>query len=107
MLEEAIVIHWTEYLEQSDGDPVSLGDIAQFMSGSSKVPASGFNCQPSIKFTDVICLPKTSTCDVSITFPCSYGLLDYDTLKKRLMNPFATVLDLEQYERQIVCMHNL
>ena len=81
--EEAIILNWTDYVQECQGNPVSLGDIAQFMSGSSKLPAAGFDRQPSIQFTDDVCLPKASTCDVSITFPRSFGSLQYDEFKEK------------------------
>ena len=84
--EEAILFYWSEYLEKcsQDSSKVSLGDVLKFFSGSSKVPASGFDKYPSIKFTDVDCLPIASTCDVSITFPRKIGLLAYEDFCDRM-----------------------
>ncbi len=82
--EEAVILHWNEYVAECDGTPVSVSDIIHFMSGSSKLPAAGFNCIPSIRFTDEPCLPKASTCDISITFPRSYGLLSYEEFKEKI-----------------------
>ena len=56
------------------GGPVLLSDILQFVSGSSKLPASGFYNTPKISFTDEECLPRASTCDLSITFSRSWGM---------------------------------
>ncbi len=50
-------------LSEADGE-VRLADVMMFMSGSSKVPATGFPKTPTIRFTDVDCV---STSDVSIT----------------------------------------
>lgn len=82
--EEAIILNWNEYATESNGSPVSVGDIVHFMSGSSKLPAAGFNCQPSIHFTDDPCLPKASTCEISITFPRSFDLLCYEDFKEKM-----------------------
>lgn len=74
---------------------MSLGDILHFISGASKLPAAGFNKAPSIHFTDSCdaLLPTTSTCDISITFPRSYGKLTPDEFKKHMdmciMNSFG------------------
>ena len=68
--EETIIFHWNEYIfncPQTTGT-VSLSDVMKFISGSSRVPATGFDKAPSVKFTDVQCLPTVSTCDISITF---------------------------------------
>lgn len=68
--EETIVLYWNEYIFNcpSTTGTVSVGDVMKFISGSSSVPATGFDKIPSIKFTDVDSLPTVSTCDVSITF---------------------------------------
>ena len=55
-----------------------------FVSGASKLPAAGFNVQPSIKLTDVSGLPRSSTCDVSITFPRCYGHLPSSEFKHKM-----------------------
>ena len=54
------------------------------MSGSSKLPASGFDVNPKICFTDAVVLPYTSTCDISITFPRSYGLLQFTEFEDKM-----------------------
>ena len=61
---------------------VSIADILHFVSGASKLPATGFNTTPSIRFCDVDAFPVASTCDVSITLPRSLGLLSYTEFKK-------------------------
>ena len=63
---------------------VSLGDILQFVSGSSKIPAAGLPTIPSIHFTDEKCLPQASTCGISITFPRALPLPMYEQFKERL-----------------------
>ena len=63
---------------------VSLRKILHFISGSSKIPASGFDVTPKIRFTDDDVLPFSSTCDLSIAFPRSYGLLQHADFKKRV-----------------------
>lgn len=107
--EEAIILNWTDYVMECAGkvtailsywcscysyltfsplslerQDVSLGDILHFFSGATKLPASGFQVMPKIYFTDENILPKASTCDVSITFPRSYGKLDYCEFKAKL-----------------------
>ena len=52
-------------------------DILQFFSGASKIPAIGFDSTPKLCFTSEECLPRVSTCDLSITFSRSMGLLSF------------------------------
>ena len=63
---------------------VKLDDILEFVSGASKIPPSGFQKNPSIKFCNDDRLPKASTCDVSITLPRKLGLLQFEQFKERL-----------------------
>ncbi len=79
------VTHYSIY-PNTDGDEsgVSIGDILQFISGSRRLPAAGFPCIPSVHFTNEKILPKTSTCDVSITFPRSFDELPYEMFKKKM-----------------------
>ncbi len=63
---------------------MSLADVLHFFSGSTKIPALGFDNTPKIHFTNESILPKTSTCDVSITFPRDYGNLPYADFKAKL-----------------------
>ncbi len=72
------------FLHHTGKQRVSLGDILHFISGANKLPAAGFNAQPSIKFADVLSLLQSSTCDVSITFPRSYGNLTYTEFKNKM-----------------------
>ena len=58
---------------------VTLVDILQFFSGAGKIPAIGFYSTPRLSFTAEECLPRVSTCDLSITFPRSMGLLSFKT----------------------------
>ena len=80
--EEAIVFYWYEYVLECDN--VSVGDILKFLSGSSRIPATGFDTTPKIRFTDEDCLPTVSTCDMSITFPRKMGLLNFEEFKNKL-----------------------
>ena len=82
--EEAIILAWNEYIEDCNGDPISLSDVLHFLSGSTKLPAAGFDRTPSIHFTDDERLPQTSTCDLSITFPRSYSKLSVEGFKNKM-----------------------
>lgn len=84
--EETIVLYWNEYIFNcpSTTGTVSVGDVMKFISGSSSVPATGFDKIPSIKFTDVDSLPTVSTCDVSITFPRKMSLLKYEEFEQKM-----------------------
>ena len=68
-------------LERED---ITLGDILEFLSGASKLPAVGFSKDPSVHFCNEDQLPKASTCDVSITFSRGMGLLQYEQFKERM-----------------------
>ena len=84
--EETIIFHWNEYIfncPQTTGT-VCLSDVMKFISGSSRVPATGFDKAPSVKFTDVECLPTVSTCDISITFPRKMAMLKYEEFQEKL-----------------------
>lgn len=84
--EETIIYNWNEYvfsLSQADSK-VHLRDVMKFICGSSKIPATGFGTTPSIRFTDVDCLPTVSTCDVSVTFPRKMALLEYEDFCEKL-----------------------
>ena len=63
---------------------VKISDITEFVSGASKMPASGFDRTPSVCFTDSEMLPTSSTCALTITFPRQYGLLTYEYFKEKL-----------------------
>ena len=63
---------------------VSLSDVLYFMTGSSRIPAAGFNEVPSIIFVNDNCLPVASTCDLSITFSRKYGFLTYEQFREKL-----------------------
>ncbi len=65
--EEAIILSWNDYVEESSGNQVSLSDILQFLSGSTKIPACGFDNIPCIHFTNDECFPRVSTCDLTLT----------------------------------------
>ena len=88
--EEAVVYMWFEYITDSSGEDssgdnaVKIEEILQFMSGSSKIPATGFDGTPTIRFTDGDRLPKVSTCDLSITFSRKMGNLTYEQFNERM-----------------------
>lgn len=83
--EEAVVYMWFEYITDScDESAVKIGEILQFMSGSSKLPATGFDAIPTIHFTDSDQLPKVSTCDISIMFSRKMGNLTYEQFSERM-----------------------
>ena len=83
--EEAVVYMWFEYItDSSDESAVEIGEILQFMSGSSKIPATGFDAIPIICFTDSDQLPKVSTCNLSITFSRKMGNLTYEHFSERI-----------------------
>ena len=84
--EETIIYNWNEYifgLPKADGE-VRLADVLMFMSGSSKVPATGFPKTPTIRFTDVDCFPTASTCDVSLMFPRKMALLEFEQFQVKM-----------------------
>lgn len=83
--EEAIIFMWYDYITDcAERNDISLADILKFISGSSKIPASGFGSLPKICFTDTDCLPFVSTCDIAITFPGKMGFLLIDQFKERM-----------------------
>lgn len=83
--EEAIIMFWYEYItECARRDDVNVGEVLKFLSGSSKIPAMGFENVPGIKFMDDERLPTVSTCAMSITFPRSMGLLAYEKFKDKM-----------------------
>ena len=67
-----------------DRKDVTLSSILQFFSGSAKIPAAGFYEVPKIYFTNVARLPWASTCDLSITFPRSMGLLTEEEFRQKM-----------------------
>ena len=80
-----MVYMWFEYItDSSERSIVKTGEILQFMSGSSKIPATGFDAIPTICFTDIDQLPKVSTCDLSITFSRKMGNLTYEQFSERM-----------------------
>ena len=84
--EEAIVYYWFEYISDCAENPsnVSVQEILKFFSGSSKMPASGFDGTPKIQFCNEDRLPSVSTCDLLITFPRPMGLLSYQDFKQKM-----------------------
>ena len=83
--EESIVFSWYEYISDcADRDDIRVGDVLYFLTGSSKVPATGFDSTPKIKFTDENRLPTVSTCELSITFPRKMAGLTVDEFKDQM-----------------------
>lgn len=46
---------------------VNLGDILMFFTGARKIPGTGLDNCPSMKFSNEELLPRASTCECSIT----------------------------------------
>jgi hypothetical protein len=63
---------------------VYLPDLLQFFTGARKIPATGFDTTLKIKFSNEFMLPKASTCDCSITFSRSWGLLMDDEFQQKM-----------------------
>ena len=83
--EEAIIFFWYEYVSEcANGGDVTLQEILKFMTGSSSIPATGFENIPSICFTDDDRLPTVSTSAMSITFSRTMGLLSYEEFKTKM-----------------------
>lgn len=83
--EEAVMFFFIEYVSEcADREDVTVQEIMKFMSGSSKIPATGFDTTPKIRFIDADRLPTVSTCDISITFPRGMGLLSYEAFKAKM-----------------------
>ena len=83
--EEAVVYFWFEYISEcAEGGDVSVKEILMFLTGSSKIPATGFDGTPKIYFCNEDHLPSVSTCDLSITFLRSMGLLPYQDFKVKM-----------------------
>ena len=72
------------FLENGSTTGVTLLDIWKFFSGANKIPGTGFENAPSIKFTDENMLPKVSTCAHCITFSRQFGLISYDNFKYKM-----------------------
>ena len=83
--EQAVVMLWFDYVTDcANDDYVTIGDILKFISGSSKIPATGFDSIPKIKFTNEDCLPTASTCDLAITFPRKMAHLSPKEFKAKM-----------------------
>ena len=73
------------FLHLTDRKDVSLSLFLKFFTGAAMLPACGFSADPKICFTsDESRLPLASTCDLSITFPRSMGLLSENEFKTKL-----------------------
>lgn len=60
---------------------ITIGDVLQFITGASTIPAEGFDTKPSIDFHhgpagEVARFPSANTCTCTLTLPISEGLLD-------------------------------
>ena len=76
---------WYDYItESAERNDIDIGEILKFLTGSSKIPATGFDSIPKIGFTDRDYLPVVSTCDIMITFPRNMGMLDIDAFKEKI-----------------------
>jgi len=71
-------------LLSSGNEKVKMSDVIHFFSGASKLPTSGFPAPPKICFTDEPGLPRSSTCDISITFPRELGYLNEEEFKAKM-----------------------
>lgn len=71
------------YLFIIDRKDVTVSHILKFFSGSARIPAAGFDRVPKIYFTNDNRLLWSSTCDLSITFPRSMGLLTEEEFKEK------------------------
>ena len=81
--EETIVFYWNQYVFDCPQRQDEIG-LLKFISGSSKIPATGFENAPSVRFTDIDCLPFVSTCDISITFPRSLAVLAVEEFQNKM-----------------------
>ena len=60
--EESIVFSWYEYISDcADRDDIRVGDVLYFLTGSSKVPATGFDSTPKLlmKTAYPLCRPAS------------------------------------------------
>jgi hypothetical protein len=64
---------------------VNLSDILMFFTGARKIPGTGLENYPSIKFSNEEMLPRASTCECSITFSRSASSLS-EIRFKEMMN---------------------
>ena len=70
---------WYDYITDcAESNDIRLADILKFISGSSKISASGFGSLPKM----FQCLPFVSKCDIVIAFPRQMGCLSIDQLKE-------------------------
>jgi len=81
------------YVERTD---MSLGEVLHFIYGADKLPSTDFEFMPSICFTDCDRMPDSSTCNVSITFSWSLGLLLTKNLKGNLTWQSIGHVDMEK-----------
>lgn len=85
MQEEAIVFSLYDYITDCGSrDDMSVGDVLQFFTGSTKVPATGFDGIPKIKFIAEDRLPTASTCELSITFSRKMASFTVEEFKDKM-----------------------
>ena len=80
-------VHYTQYMTccvYAGREDITLGNILEFISGASKLPATGFPKNPAIFFCNEDRLPRASTCDISITFSRKLGILQYEEFKEKM-----------------------
>eukprot|EP00794_Sanderia_malayensis_P005842 gene5842-6540_t len=99
-LEEELLMNFTHFLEDLEGDVITaellcpeddslskivlhLDDFLQFVTGSPKVPCLGFSTTPSIIFNHVDTQRKisVSTCALQLCIPVNTSLLAYESFK--------------------------
>ena len=73
-----IVEGWYNLIYPLETGQTSVPDILQFLT------ATGFDRSFTINFTDRKCLPVASTCALSITFPRTWGLLQYPAFLEKM-----------------------
>ena len=97
--EEAIIFMWYDYITDcAEWSDISLADPLKFISGSSKIPASGFGSLPKICFTNNDCFPYISTCDIAIIFPRLMASFSVDQLKKERIFVSRAYMGLELFK---------
>lgn len=70
---------------ESSGNECSVQDVLIFLSGSSRVPPTGFNPRPSVMFVHDQHRPlaTASTCELQIRLPLCHG--SYATFKDAMI----------------------
>ena len=63
---------------------VTLSDVLQFITGSQKIPAVGFESPITLSFTDVDRLPTAHTCNCTITISRTWEALTADEFAAKM-----------------------